>query len=100
VEPTVVIFTLKHQTLLGPEFGGVAVLLKVGTYFTKFYVHGSVHLGNVYVQLKVQLDVHVFICIIYSSIFFLYKFRVLFAPIIRSTNCRVQPYVCVMILVC
>jgi hypothetical protein len=26
-----------------------------------FDVHGSVHLGNVYVQLKVQLDVHVFI---------------------------------------
>jgi hypothetical protein len=35
-----------------------------------FDVHGSVHLDNVYVQLKVQLDVHVFICILYSSIFF------------------------------
>jgi hypothetical protein len=27
----------------------------------EFGVHGSVHLGNVYVQLKVQLDVHVFV---------------------------------------
>jgi hypothetical protein len=34
-----------------------------------FYVHGSVYLGNVYVQLKVQLDVKVFICIISSSLF-------------------------------
>jgi hypothetical protein len=34
-----------------------------------FYVHGSVYLGNVYVQFKVQLDVHVFICILYSSLF-------------------------------
>jgi hypothetical protein len=38
-------------------------------YFTVFDVHGSVHLGNVYVQLKVQLDVHGFICILYSSLF-------------------------------
>jgi hypothetical protein len=36
---------------------------------TEFDVHGSVHLGNVYVQLKVQLDVHVFICILYSTLF-------------------------------
>jgi hypothetical protein len=36
----------------------------------EFDVHGSVHHGNVYVQLKVQLDVHVFICIIYSYPFF------------------------------
>jgi hypothetical protein len=35
----------------------------------KFDVHGSVHHGNVYVQLEVQPDVHVFICILYSSIF-------------------------------
>jgi hypothetical protein len=34
-----------------------------------FYVHGSVHHGNVYVQLKVKLDVYVFICILYSSLF-------------------------------
>jgi hypothetical protein len=33
-----------------------------------FYVHGSVHLGNVYVQLNVQLDV-LFGCILYSSLF-------------------------------
>jgi hypothetical protein len=33
-----------------------------------FTVHGSVHLGNEYVQLKVQLDV-LFICILYSSLF-------------------------------
>jgi hypothetical protein len=37
--------------------------------FDVFYVPGSVYLGNVYVRLKVQLDVHVFICILYSSIF-------------------------------
>jgi hypothetical protein len=34
-----------------------------------FDVHGSVHHGNVYVQLMVQLDVHVFMCILYSSLF-------------------------------
>jgi hypothetical protein len=38
----------------------------IWVFIYKFDVHGSVHLGNVYVQLKVQLDVHVFICIIYS----------------------------------
>jgi hypothetical protein len=35
-------------------------------------VHGSVHIGNVYVRLKVQLDVHGFICIS----LFLYIFAV------------------------
>jgi hypothetical protein len=35
-----------------------------------FDVHSSVHLGNVYVRLRIQLDVHGFICILYSSIFF------------------------------
>jgi hypothetical protein len=35
----------------------------------EFDVHGSVRIGNVYVQLKVQLDVHVFICVLYSSLF-------------------------------
>jgi hypothetical protein len=45
----------------------------------------------VYDRLRVQPDAHVFICILYSSIFLLYMFRVLFAPILRSTNCRVQP---------
>jgi hypothetical protein len=53
-------------------------------------------LGNsimyVYVRLKFQLDVHGFICILLSSIILLYMFRVLFAPIFRSTNCRVQPW--------
>jgi hypothetical protein len=48
-------------------------------------------LFNVYGRLEVQLDVHGFICIIYSSLFLLYMFRLLFAPILRSTNCRVQP---------
>jgi hypothetical protein len=40
------------------------------SYFFEFEVHGSVHLGNVYVQMKVQLDVHGFISILYSSLFF------------------------------
>jgi hypothetical protein len=44
-----------------------------------FDVHDSVYLGNVYVRLKVQLDTQVFVCILYSSIFLLYMFRVLFA---------------------
>jgi hypothetical protein len=35
-----------------------------------FDVHGSVHLGNAYVRLKVQLDVLGFKCILYSSLFF------------------------------
>jgi hypothetical protein len=39
----------------------------------KFNVHGSVHLGNVYVQLKVQLDVlfmySLFLCIFSSTCF-------------------------------
>jgi hypothetical protein len=49
-------------------------------FFNEFDVHGSVHLGYVYVRLKFQLDVHRFICILYSPIFFVYVFRVLFAP--------------------
>jgi hypothetical protein len=61
----------------------------------EFDVRGSVHLGNVYVRLKFQLDVHGFISILYSSIFLLYMFRVLFAHILSSTNCIVQPWVCV-----
>jgi hypothetical protein len=36
---------------------------------TFFDVHGSVRHGNVYGQLKGQLDIHVFICILYSSLF-------------------------------
>jgi hypothetical protein len=35
----------------------------------RFDVHGSAHLGKVRVQLKVQLDVHVLICILYFSVF-------------------------------
>jgi hypothetical protein len=52
-----------------------------------FYVHSFVHLGNIYsyVRLTLQLDAHGFIRIFYSSIFLLYMFRVLFAPILRST---------------
>jgi hypothetical protein len=34
-----------------------------------FYVRGSVHLGNVYVRLEVQLDVLGFVCILYFIIF-------------------------------
>jgi hypothetical protein len=37
-----------------------------------FDVHGSIHLGNVYVQLKVQLDTHGFVCILYFTIFALH----------------------------
>jgi hypothetical protein len=37
--------------------------------FYEFDVHGFVHHGNVYVQLRAQQDVHVFICILYSSLF-------------------------------
>jgi hypothetical protein len=49
-----------------------------------FDVHGSVHLGKRYVQLKVQIDV--LLCILYSSLVLAYMLRVLFAPIIRSTT--------------
>jgi hypothetical protein len=52
----------------------------------EFDVHGSVHIGNVYVRLKVHLDVHGYICIIYSSIFLLYMFRVLLG--MSATNSR------------
>jgi hypothetical protein len=38
----------------------------------KFDVHGSVLLGNLCVRLRVQLDAHGFICILYSSIFALH----------------------------
>jgi hypothetical protein len=65
-----------------------------------FDVHGSVHHDNVYVQLKVQLDVHVFIRMLYSCIFLLYMFRVLFAPILRSTNLTVLKCECVPASTC
>jgi hypothetical protein len=35
----------------------------------KFDVRSSVHLGKVYVRLKVQTDVHVFVCILNFNIF-------------------------------
>jgi hypothetical protein len=68
-----------------------------------FDVHGSVHLGNVYVRLKVQLDAHGFICILYSSLsFFFFALHVSGAICThpQEHNCRVQPQVCVMVMVC
>jgi hypothetical protein len=35
----------------------------------EFDIYGSVHHGNVCVQLKVLLDVHTFVCILYFSLF-------------------------------
>jgi hypothetical protein len=46
-------------------------VMMAGSYF-EFDVHGSVHLGNVYVRLTVQLDARGFICILYSSVFALH----------------------------
>jgi hypothetical protein len=55
-----------------------------------------VHTQNVYVRLSVQLDAH------YMYSLFLYilhdMFRVLYEPILRSTNCSVQPYVSVIVV--
>jgi hypothetical protein len=50
----------------------------------QFDVPGSVHLGNVYIQLKVKLDV--------LFLFFipLYLLAAI-APILRSSNCSLQP---------
>jgi hypothetical protein len=56
---------------------------------TIFDVHVSVHLGNVYVRLTVQLDAHYMYSLFLYILF--YMFRLLFAAILRSTNCRVQP---------
>jgi hypothetical protein len=55
-----------------------------------FNVHGSAHLGNVYVQLKVQLDV-LLIYILYSSLFLALYVLGAIAPILRSTNCSLKP---------
>jgi hypothetical protein len=41
------------------------------TLLCKFYVHGSVHLGNVYVQLKVQLDVRCTYYVFFIPFYFL-----------------------------
>jgi hypothetical protein len=66
-----------------------------------FDTHGSVHHGNVYGQLKVQLDVHVFICILYSSLFLaLHVSGAICTHPQEHINCSVQPWVYVMILVC
>jgi hypothetical protein len=40
--------------------------------FFEFDVYGSLHLGNIYVRLKVQLDAHGFVCILYFTIFALH----------------------------
>jgi hypothetical protein len=40
--------------------------------FEQFDVHGSVHLGNVYVRLNVQPHVHAYVCILYFIIFALH----------------------------
>jgi hypothetical protein len=45
---------------------------------------------DVYVQLKVQLDV-LFICILYSSLFLALHVSGAIAPILRSTNYSLQP---------
>jgi hypothetical protein len=50
-------------------YSSVGICAAVVTTSSLFDVHGSVHRCTVYVQLKVQLDVHVFICILYSSLF-------------------------------
>jgi hypothetical protein len=46
------------------------LLVPVKYWTNVFGVHGSVHVDNIYVRLNVQLDVHVFICILYSSLLF------------------------------
>jgi hypothetical protein len=38
----------------------------------EFDVYGSVHLGNVYVRLEVQLDAHEFVCMLYFTQFALH----------------------------
>jgi hypothetical protein len=34
----------------------ISIFYRSGHVFKYLYVHGSIHLGNVYVQLKIQLD--------------------------------------------
>jgi hypothetical protein len=41
-------------------------------YTIEFNVHGFLHLGNVYIRLKVQRDAHGFVCILYFTIFALH----------------------------
>jgi hypothetical protein len=54
---------LCHGTVTSVSYISMKSLCSHDRLVSEFDVHGSVHLGNVYVQLKVQLDVHVFICI-------------------------------------
>jgi hypothetical protein len=41
-------------------------------YIFVFNDHGSVHLGNVYIRLKVQQDAHGFVYVLYVTIFALH----------------------------
>jgi hypothetical protein len=50
----------------------------------------------IYVQLKVQLDVHIMYSLFLSISSFVSG---AIAPILRSSNCSLQPKVCVMVLV-
>jgi hypothetical protein len=43
---------------------------------------------------------HMDLYVLFISLYLLYMFRVLFTPIIGSTNSRVQPWVCVIVMVC
>jgi hypothetical protein len=56
-----------------------------------FDVHGSVHLGHLYVQLKVQLDVHVYICILCSSLFLYVHVSSAICTHPQEHNCSIQP---------
>jgi hypothetical protein len=74
-----------YSTALFRVISQRVVAISYRRFGTAYRSHHS-NMCNVNVRLKVQLDVHGFICILYSSIFLLYVFRVLFAPILRSTN--------------
>jgi hypothetical protein len=45
---------------------------------------------------EMHMDLYVF----FISLYLFYMFRVLFEPITRSTNCRLQPYVCAIVMLC
>jgi hypothetical protein len=65
-------------------------------WFPPPHVHGSIHLGNVYMY-SIKSPKCTWICMYsFISLYLLYMFWVLFTLIIRSTNCRAQPYICVM----
>jgi hypothetical protein len=61
--------TSKGGTLLEQDY--VTDIAGIDGYFA-FDVQGFVHLGNVYVRLKFQLDAHVFICTLYFARFALH----------------------------